>query len=83
MFRLIQEGLLGEFFVKNSEPHDRERSENGVIALIYEGFVESLAAKSRSEAEPILRHHKQDVLIEHVDGQSGVSAVSLASMVKK
>ena len=46
MFRLIQEGLLGEFFVKNSEPHDRERSENGVIALIDEGLVESLTAKS-------------------------------------
>ena len=83
MFGLTQEGLLGEFFVKNGEPHDRERCKDGVVALVDEGLVESLPAEGRSEAEPILRHHEQDVLVEHVDGQSGVSAVSLASMVEK
>ena len=83
MFGLIQEGLLGEFFVKNGEPHYRERCESDVVALVDESLVKSLATEGRSEAEPILRHHEQDVLVEHVDGESGVSAVSLASMVEK
>ena len=75
-------GPLGKFFIKHSEPHDRERREDNVITLVNERFVQCLSAEGRCEPEPILSHDEKLILVEHVGGEGRIPSVSLPAMVE-
>ena len=80
---MCEQGLLGELFVEDGEPDDWEGGEDGVVALVNDRLVQCLAAEGRREAEPVLGHHEQLVLVEVVHDEDGVAAVRLAPMVEE
>ena len=80
---LAQETLFGVLFVHHAEPHDRERGEDNVVALVDDLLVQCLSTEGGSETEPELRQHEQDVLVEHECGEDCVAPVSLPAVVEK
>ena len=75
--------MLREFLVQHGENDDRERCESDIVELIDDWLVQGLSTERGGESVPELRHDEENILVEHVDGQDGVSAVSLTSMVEK
>ena len=80
---ICEEGLLGEFLGEHRKNDYRESRERHVVELVDDWLVECLPTEGRREAKPELRHHEQDVFVEHVDCQDRVSSVRFAPMEEK
>ena len=78
-----KEDFLGVFLIENGEDHDWEGSEGNVVELVDDRLIQGLSAEGRCETIPELWHNEKNILVKHVNGQDGVSAVSLATMVEK
>lgn len=61
-------------------PQNRERGHSDIVHLVDQLLVQWLAGESGVEAEVELRHHIQEVLIEIVKHEQGVTSIGLATM---
>ena len=75
--------MLREFLIQHGENDDREGCECDIVELINDWLIQGLSTERGSKSVPELRHDEENILVEHVDGQDRVSAVSLTSMVEK
>lgn len=75
--------MLREFLIQHGENDDREGSESDIVELINDWLIQGLSTERGGKSVPELRHDEENILVEHVDGQDRVSAVSLTSMVEK
>ena len=80
---ICEEGLLGDFLVEHRKNDYRESRECHVVELVDDWLVQCLPTEGRREAIPELRHHEQDVFVEHVDCQNGVPSVRFPPMEEK
>jgi hypothetical protein len=69
--------------VENAEEHDWESCEPHIIELVQPLIVEGLSTESIHKAEQEQRHYEQNVLVEHVDYQERILAVSFTAMEEK
>jgi hypothetical protein len=83
ILRSGEELLLGKFIVEDGIPDDRSHSEDDVEHLVEPGLVHALAREHVEEAEEELRHHEQEILVEHVAYQVTVLSVSFPPMDKQ
>lgn len=79
---LREEFVLFVLHVHDCEPHNWERSEHYVVRLVKPAVIKSLSTEYGPEPEPELGKHEQDVFVEHINHQVGVSAVGFAAVVK-
>lgn len=85
---LIELGLLHELVflvlsIEESEDHYWESCEDDVVNLEDPLFVEDLSWESWVETEPELGHHEENVLVEGVGNEVGVSSVRFSAVDEK
>ena len=82
MFGLVQESRLGELLVKHCEPHDWERGESNIVALIDDRLIHDLPTKGRCVAEPVLWHDEEIVFVKHEVGSKRVASIGFSTMIE-
>jgi hypothetical protein len=68
--------------IKDGIPHDRDSCENNVVHLIDPCFIDGLPGEYRQESKPILGQDKQNILIEDIADQEGISSIGFSTMYK-